>query len=208
MTRYNIHLYREMRLHFVGIDADGPDEAAAVAARRATDEADDIQDCEGQNHAALVDVEGDDDYEHSVTIEFEGERRRKAASALLASLVAVLPYAQSEAYCLEKLKDSPEATAEADRAWQAIEAAEAATTAAKAARLIPDGINAHDACRQITEVWSVLDVRSVRPDLTDAQACAVLESVCRTYDPAVGITWDVLRRHAQGLFRDAAATPS
>lgn len=40
---------------------------------------------------------------------------------LLAALAALLPYAENEAYALEKLKDSPEAEAEAGRALEAVE---------------------------------------------------------------------------------------
>jgi hypothetical protein len=37
----------------------------------------------------------------------------------------VLPYAENEAYALDKLKDSPEAEAEAERAWRAVGDAQA-----------------------------------------------------------------------------------
>jgi hypothetical protein len=60
-----------------------------------------------------------------------------AAAKLLASLKAVLPYAESEAYSLEKLKDSPEADAEADRAWKSIETAQAVIAAAEEAGISP-----------------------------------------------------------------------
>jgi hypothetical protein len=63
-------------------------------------------------------VIGDEEYSQSVTIDFEPERIRKASQELLASLKALLPYAQSEAYSLEKLKDNPEAEAEAETAWE------------------------------------------------------------------------------------------
>ena len=32
MTLYNVHLYREMRLHFPGVEANTPEEAARIAA--------------------------------------------------------------------------------------------------------------------------------------------------------------------------------
>jgi CTP:molybdopterin cytidylyltransferase MocA len=60
-----------------------------------------------------------------------------AAPGLLASLEAVLPYAENEAYALEKHKDSPEAEAEAAKAWEAINAANAAIAQAKAAGIPP-----------------------------------------------------------------------
>jgi hypothetical protein len=83
MTRYNVHVYREMRLFFPGIEADTPEEAAKMAAEKPTDEAEYADDCEGENLAALVDVVGDDEFAQSVMIEFEGERLRKAAPELL-----------------------------------------------------------------------------------------------------------------------------
>ena len=49
-----------------------------------------------------------------------------AAPALLAALKGIIDYAENEAYSLEKLKDSPEAEAEAERAWKATEAARTA----------------------------------------------------------------------------------
>jgi len=53
-----------------------------------------------------------------------------AAPALLAALKGIIDYAENEAYSLEKLKDSPEAEAEAERAWRATEAARTALAVA------------------------------------------------------------------------------
>jgi hypothetical protein len=142
---YNVHIYREMRLVYGGIEAGTPEEAAAIARDKPTDEADDIDECEGETFAALVDVQGDEDYRQSRMVDFEEERLRKAAPKLLASLEAVLPYAENEAYSLEKLKDSPEAEAEAERAWKAVEAAQAAITEATAAGIIPAPDEAEEA---------------------------------------------------------------
>jgi hypothetical protein len=86
MTIYNVHVYREMRIKFDGIEAPTPEAAAAIAAGKPTDEAADIADCEGENLAALVDVVGDEEYEQSRAIDFEPERLRKAASRLLDAL--------------------------------------------------------------------------------------------------------------------------
>jgi hypothetical protein len=82
-TRYNVHIYREMRLVFPGIEAGSAEEAAAKARDLATAEADAIDDCDGETFAALVDVAGDEQYEHSRVIDFEGERLRRAAPLLL-----------------------------------------------------------------------------------------------------------------------------
>ena len=90
MTLYNVHLYREMRLLFKRIEAETPEAAAAIARDRLTEDADDIDDCDGEDLAALVDVVGDDQYEQSVMIDFEAERLRKAAPELLAALVDLL----------------------------------------------------------------------------------------------------------------------
>ena len=52
MTRYNVHIYRELRLVFAGIEAGSPEEAAARARDLDTAEADEIDDCEGETFAA------------------------------------------------------------------------------------------------------------------------------------------------------------
>jgi hypothetical protein len=86
MTKYIVHLYREMKLSYTGIEADTPEAAAAIAGGKPTDDADNVEDCDGDNLAALVDVAGDEDYSQSVSIDFEPERHRKAASVLLTAL--------------------------------------------------------------------------------------------------------------------------
>lgn len=90
MTFYNVHLYREMRVKFERVEADTPEAAAAIAHNKFTRDAVDIDDCDGEDLSALVDVIGDDEFEHSVTIDFENERLRKAASQLLAALEGML----------------------------------------------------------------------------------------------------------------------
>jgi hypothetical protein len=85
MTTFNVHIYREMRLVFGGIEADTHEAAASIARDKPTDQADSIDDCEGENLAALVDVAGDEEYEQSRIIDFEPERERRAASKLLAA---------------------------------------------------------------------------------------------------------------------------
>ena len=71
MPTYNVHLYREMRLLFPGVEDSTPEEAAKLVAEKATDEAATIDDCEGFSHAALVDLVGDEDFRHSKTIAFD-----------------------------------------------------------------------------------------------------------------------------------------
>ncbi len=86
MTRYNVHIYREMRLFFPGIEAATPEEAVRLAGDKATYEADYTEDCDGENLAALVDVVGDEEFTQSVTIDLEPERMRKAAPRLIEAL--------------------------------------------------------------------------------------------------------------------------
>jgi len=88
--RYTVHLYREMRLLFEGIEADSHEAAASIARDKPTGDADKVEDCEGEDLAALVDVAGDEDYSQSVTIDFEAERQRKSAHRMLAALRAFI----------------------------------------------------------------------------------------------------------------------
>jgi hypothetical protein len=137
MAQYTVHIFREMRVSFAGIEADTPEAAAAIAHDMTTDQADDIEECNGDDLSALVDIAGDEDYSQSVMIDFEPERIRKAASKLLVALEEIIGYAENEAYSLENLKDSPEAEAEAERAWKAVESAQAVIVQAKAVGVIP-----------------------------------------------------------------------
>jgi hypothetical protein len=90
MTLYNVHIYRELRLYFPAIKAETPDDAAQIAADKLTADAEYTEDCDGENLAALVDLVGDDEFEHSVTIDFDHERMRKAASDLLEAIPALI----------------------------------------------------------------------------------------------------------------------
>jgi hypothetical protein len=87
---YNVHIYRKMRLVYGGIEAATREEAAAIARDNPTDQADSIDDCDGETLAALVDVQGDEDYRQSRMIDFEPVRQRKAAARLLAALKDLL----------------------------------------------------------------------------------------------------------------------
>src|SRR5262245_50695858 len=55
-TTYNVHIYREMRLVFGGIEADTHEAAASIARDKPTEHADDIADCDGDTFYACVDV--------------------------------------------------------------------------------------------------------------------------------------------------------
>lgn len=52
----------------------------------------------------------------------------------------------------------------------------------------------------IAIVWSIDDVKQMRPDLTDDQAWAVLQLCSRRYDADVGITLPVIRQFVSELF--------
>ena len=65
MTRYHVHLYREMRVTFRDVEAATPEEAAEIARGKPTHRADEIEDCDGTDLAALVDVVGDEEYRQS-----------------------------------------------------------------------------------------------------------------------------------------------
>ncbi len=90
MTLYNVHIYREMRLYFPAIEAETPEDAARNAADKLTADAEYTEDCDGENLAALVDVVGDDEFKHSVAIDFDHERIRKAAPELLEAIPALI----------------------------------------------------------------------------------------------------------------------
>ncbi len=90
MTTYNIHIYRVMRLVYGGIEADSHEVAATIARDKPTDQADSIDDCDGETIAALVDVAGDEEYEQTRLIDFEPERQRRVAPKLLAALQAFI----------------------------------------------------------------------------------------------------------------------
>jgi hypothetical protein len=140
MTRYIVHIYREMRLTFADIEADTPEAAAAIARDKTTGDADNIEDCDGEDLSALVDVAGDEEYLHSVMVDFEAERIRKAAPKLLTALEAVLPYAESEhASLFECWRRDGESVSEleAERCGGAIDKATFAIAQAKGAGVIP-----------------------------------------------------------------------
>jgi hypothetical protein len=101
MTIYDVHIYREMRLVFEGIEADSLEAAAAIARDKPTGDADDIDECDGETFAALVDVQGDEDYRQSRMVDFEEERLRKTAPAMLAALRAFLAADELAAECQE-----------------------------------------------------------------------------------------------------------
>jgi hypothetical protein len=195
-TTYNVHIYREMKLVFGGIDADSHEAAAAIARDKPTEQADSIDDCDGETLAALVDVAGDEEYAQSRTIDFEIERQRKAATKLLATLKAMREeIEQMSGWWTERLATLAQ-IADADIAK------------ATAAGMIPTPgeIDVHALLadrRQIAHIWSIEDVQSERPDLDVDQSWQVLQKIERELDSRFGITWEVLNATARELFGDA-----
>ncbi|MFL5342370.1 MAG: hypothetical protein ACJ8F7_19655 [Gemmataceae bacterium] len=105
MTLYNVHIYREMRLHFPGVEANTPEEAARIAADQPTADAAYTEDCDGETLAALIDVVGDDEFGQSVSLDFDKERLRKAAPNLLATLEALLAAADDLGAAIDDTTD-------------------------------------------------------------------------------------------------------
>ena len=83
MPSYDVHLYREMRLLFEGIEAGSHEEAAALARAGTPQMPTRSTIATAKTFAALVDVVGDEQYEQSRLIDFEAERLRQAAPKLL-----------------------------------------------------------------------------------------------------------------------------
>lgn len=89
MTIYNVHIYREMKLLFMHVEAATPEEAAELAKPLTLNDTlyeHCVEECEGETFAAVIDVVGDEDFSRSVDIDFEAERTRKAAPKVLEAL--------------------------------------------------------------------------------------------------------------------------
>ena len=52
----------------------------------------------------------------------------------------------------------------------------------------------------IAILWSIQDVKTLRPDLTDSECMEVLETVQQCHDANLGITWHTLDLWADELF--------
>ena len=59
---------------------------------------------------------------------------------------------------------------------------------------------------QIAAIWSIEDVKGIRPHLTDEQAWQVLEHVGDKHDAEWGISWITLETVADDLFPEPANT--
>jgi hypothetical protein len=86
MPTYTVHVHREMRLKFTGVEAESMEDAAKIGADLRTDQAAEIGDCAGANLYALVDIEDDEDFEHSSVVDFEAGRMVDSGPAMLRAL--------------------------------------------------------------------------------------------------------------------------
>jgi len=95
MKTYNVHVYREMRLLFPGIVARTAEEAATLAAEMPSGAAEALEDCDGENLAALVGVIDRDECKQSWMIDFDPVRA--IVPDLLTALELALPILQEAA---------------------------------------------------------------------------------------------------------------
>jgi len=102
MKTYNVHIYREMRLFFPGIIASTVEEAATRAAELPSVAAEALEDCDGENLAALVGVVGREDCKQNQMIDFDPVRT--IMHDLLTALELALPILQ-EAVRTHRLSD-------------------------------------------------------------------------------------------------------
>ena len=54
--------------------------------------------------------------------------------------------------------------------------------------------------KEIFIVWSVIDIQSIRPDLSDEQANMVLDEIKRKHDADMGISWTTLKIYADEMY--------
>ena len=126
MTKYNVHIYREMRLVFQDIEAETPEQAAETCRDFPAEEAcGPAVDCDGETFSALVDVQGDLDCSRSVTVDFPPERQRKAAPALLEALTLCWEQLSLWVVDIESCDLSPEDDAALTKGCSAIAEAKA-----------------------------------------------------------------------------------
>jgi hypothetical protein len=70
-TIYNVHIFREMRLFYPGIEATTHEEAAQQAAAQPSETAAYTEPCDGTDLSALIDVAGDLEYTNTKRIDFQ-----------------------------------------------------------------------------------------------------------------------------------------
>jgi hypothetical protein len=92
MQTYNVHIYREMRLFFPGTVASTAEEAARLAAEMPSGAAQALDDCDGENLAALVGVVDSTDCKQRWMIDLDPVRT--IVPDLLTALELALPILQ------------------------------------------------------------------------------------------------------------------
>ena len=117
MQTYNVHVYREMRLFFPGIVAQTAEEAATLAAELPSGAAHALEDCDGENLAALVGAVGRDEGRQNWMIDFDPVRA--LAPDLLTVLALALPVLQ-EVVHTQRLSDAATARLALDRVTSVI----------------------------------------------------------------------------------------
>jgi hypothetical protein len=202
MPTYNVHIYREMRLVYGGLEADSREAAAAIAHDKPTDQADSIDDCDGETIAALVDVAGDEQYAQSRIIDFEPERQRRAARNLLSAvkrLVAAEDLIDDAYYAeIEDALGQAQATIdEAEAAGMASSSPSASDPAKKpysVLLLYPD--DANDGGKETYYAW----VQAANPiaAIADAQRKALATNEWTDRDPADFVPLLVTEGHHYG----------
>jgi Rad3-related DNA helicase len=125
MQTYNVHVYREMRLFFPGIVARTAEEAATLAAEMPSGVAEALEDCDGENLAALVGVVDSADCQQSWMIDLN--TIRIIVPDLLTALELALPILQ-EAARTHLLSDDLAERMALDRVASAISKAHVQTT--------------------------------------------------------------------------------
>ena len=63
-----------------------------------------------------------------------------------------------------------------------------------------DTTHEYDPSREIAIIWSIDDVKHIRPDLSDEQAMEVLQEVKDCHDAEWGASWTTLETVADDLF--------
>jgi hypothetical protein len=181
------------------VEAESPEQALAIAKERAHDEP--AEECNDDYPWDTFSVANEHDVELLAWAEKE-VTLRKAAPKLLTALKDVLA-----AYCywLPRYGDK-----EAVNSLM-VKTASTAIAEAEAAGIVPAPVEIDIRAllaqrRQIAAIWSVEDVQSVAPNLTDDQCWEALQKAERQHDAGIGINWSVLIGHADEYLGEAAGT--
>lgn len=72
--KYNVHVFKEYRVKFEGIEAESPEAAAKIANNMEDKRAIEIEDTEGAGLGYIVDEHGDHDYLNSISLNANFEK--------------------------------------------------------------------------------------------------------------------------------------